>query len=229
MTKILLSSLLLATVVHATEVVNTTEVKTTAESTINETSTETVTEKVSIDGLTASTKDSGWYVGVSTGLLNWGGEVTIDDGYREKTYEVDTEDKPMMLKVGYVTESENRIELYYKSDSIEAEEDGRSLNLYDTSTFGINYQWGISSFSTNEMLPYISVGIGMGSGEIDGSSTDFDAVEVNLGLGVHYQVAQNIDISAGLYRRAIVIGADNSDLVIATALNGIEVGASYHF
>lgn len=204
MTKLLLSSVLLATIVHATE-------------------------NVSTERLTASTKDSGWYVGANIGLLNFGGEVMIDNGYNEETYDVDTEDKPMILKVGYVTESENRIELYFKNDSIEAEEQGTHIDMYDTSTFGINYQWGISSLSTNEMLPYIRVGIGFGSAELEGKTVDFDAIDFDLGLGVHYQVTPNIDLSGGIYRRAVGINSESSDTIIISAVNGIEIGANYHF
>ena len=203
--KLLLSTLLLASVANATE----------------------STESSIVSS--GSTKASGWYAGVGIGVMNWGGEVTIDDGYYDTTYDVDTEDKPMMLKVGYVTESENRIELYFKNDSIEAEEQGTHIDMYDTSTFGINYQWGISSLSTNEMLPYIRVGIGFGSAEAEGATVDLDAIDFDLGLGMHYQVAPNVDLSVGIYRRAVGISSENSDTTIISAVNGIEIGANYHF
>jgi len=210
MNKLFLITLLLITSINAQEPANTE-------------SNQSVTPK------TIKTQHDGWYAGFNMGVINWGGEVIISTGYGDTTYDVDTEDKVMMLQVGYETTSENRIEFYYKTDSIKAKEENRHLDMYDTSTFGINYQWGISSLSTDKLLPYIRVGIGFGSGELKNSTIDFDAVEFDLGVGIHYHVTDTIDISGGLYRRAIAIGNENSDNTIISALNGVEVGANYHF
>ena len=190
--------------------------------------TEIVNKESNTTQVPTSTKNSGFYTGLSMGLLNWGGEVILNDGTTSKTFDVKTKDKPIMLKLGYVTESENRVEVYYKSDSIDVKENS-TFNLYDTSTFGIDYQWGLSSLSTNEMLPYIRVGIGVGSAKIENASADLNAVDVDLGIGIHYQVATSTDISAGLYRRVVGISSDNSDATILSAMNGVEMGINYHF
>jgi hypothetical protein len=216
--RILLVTVLVANVANATEAV----------------SVEANSTKINASGIvpvvtSGSTRNSGWYAGAGIGLINWGGSVTIDNGYRDKTYDVDTEDKPMMLKIGYVTENENRIELYFKNDAIDAEENDEHIDMYDTSTFGINYQWGISSLSTNEILPYIRVGIGFGSADLEGATVDVDAIDFDLGLGVYYDVAPNIDLMVGVYRRAVGISSEESDTTIVSVINGLEFGANYHF
>ena len=218
MKKLLWAAILVGNVANASEAVNV----------------ETNSTKVSASGIVpvvsnASTKASGWYAGVGMGLVNWGGSVTVDNGYSTQTIDNDTEDKPMMLKVGYVTQSENRVELYYKKDSIDTTNASNQDRPFDTSTFGINYQWGLSSLSTNEMLPYIRVGIGFGSGDADWIANDLNAIDFDIGLGVHYQVAPKIDVSAGIYRRAVGISTDNSDDSVIAAMNGVEIGANYHF
>jgi hypothetical protein len=217
MKKILLSSFLLISVLSAEEL-NATDANQSVVS----------TQKIE-DTLGSTTRKSGFYAGVGMGLINFGGEVVIDDGYNDYTYDVDTEDKPMMIKIGYVTSNENRVEVYFKSDSIEADEAGSSINMYDTSTFGINYQWGISSLSTDKILPYIRVGIGFGSADIEGATVDVDAIDFDLGAGIYYEAAQNIDVMAGIYRRAVGVSSDESDTTIISSLNGLEFGVNYHF
>jgi len=129
MTKLLLSSLLTVSIAFATEISN------------------------------INTQLTGWYVGTSIGLTNFGGEVIFDNGDTRETSNVDTTDKPIVLNVGYVTDNDNRIELYYKNDSFEEDSKEGSDKIYETSTFGINYQWGLSSLSSEKFLPYIGVGL----------------------------------------------------------------------
>ena len=208
MTKLLLSSLLTVSVACATEI-------------SNETNTTTATNSPT------NTELTGWYAGASIGLTNFGGEVVFDNGETTKTFNEDTTDKPIILNIGYITDSENRIELYYKNDSFE----GESGDLYDTSTFGINYQWGLSSLSSEKFLPYIGVGLGFGSADFRGVDAD-TTVEFGLSVGMYYTVTPNIDVSAELYRRAVGVTfskPNRSDLSIITAVNGLEFGANYHF
>ena len=170
-----------------------------------------------------NTRSTGWYGGVSMGLANMGGSITLSNNSTSRTFDEDTEDSPKIIKAGYVTKTENRIEAYLKKDSFGDSES----KPFDTSTFGLNYQWGISSLSTDKMLPYIRVGAGIGKAKIEGSNKDFDAAEFDLGAGVHYEVTENMDISTGVYRRAI--GVSHNDDSIITAVNGLEVGVNYHF
>ena len=210
MTKLLLSSLLTVSVACATEISN-----------------ETNTATVPTTSSQTHTQLTGWYAGTSIGLTNFGGEVLIDDGDTSETFDVDTTDKPIILNVGYITDSDNRIELYYKNDSFERD----NASLYDTSTFGINYQWGLSSLSSEKFLPYIGVGLGFGSADFRGVDAD-TTVEFGLSVGMYYTVTPNIDVSAELYRRAVGVTfskPNRSDLSIITAVNGLEFGANYHF
>lgn len=170
-----------------------------------------------------NTRSEGWYGGISMGVANTGGSITVSDGSYSQTFDEDTEDSPKIIKIGKVTKSENRIEAYLKKDSIgDSESKG-----FDTTTFGLNYQWGISSLSTEKMLPYIRVGAGIGKAKMEGSNKEYDAGEFGLGAGVHYEVTENMDISTGVYRRAIAVTNNNKS--IATAFNGFEIGVNYHF
>jgi len=219
MKKILLSSLLLVSAVNAEE--------TTKAVVATDTNQSVISEKVEI--MPSTTRKSGFYAGVGMGLINFGGSVEVDNGYRTTSIDKDTEDKPFSIKVGYLTESENRVELYYKTDSIDTENNLGNARNFDASLFGLNYQWGISSLSSDKLLPYIRLGLGFGSGTADFTTLDLTAVEVDLALGAYYEVAPNIDVSAGIYRRAVVFADDVSDDTIGIALNGIELGATYHF
>jgi opacity protein-like surface antigen len=219
MRKILLSSLLLLSVLNAEE--------STSKMVTTDSNESKASKKVEI--IPTSSRKSGFYAGVGMGLINFGGEVVVDDGYNEYTYDVDTEDKPMMLKIGYITSNENRIEVYFKSDSIEAEENGNNINMYDTSTFGMNYQWGISSLSTEKILPYIRVGLGFGSADLEDTSVDVDAIDFDLGAGIYYDVTSNIDVMTGIYRRAVAISSDQSSTTIISTVNGLEFAVNYHF
>ena len=225
MKKLLLSSLLLVTAINAEEVARTVSEDT------NKTITESKVEKPTSTPLT--TKESGFYLGAGTTVLNFGGSVEVDDGYRTTSIDKDTEEKPFILKLGYLSESENRVELYYKKGSIDTTNNLNISREFDISLFGINYQWGISSLSSDKVLPYIRLGMGFGSGTANYTTHDFVAVEVDLALGVYYKVTPKFDLSAGVYRRAIVLADDNTngttDEIISTALNGIEFGATYHF
>jgi len=216
MTKLLLSSLLTVSVACATEI-------------SNETNTTTATNSPT------NTELTGWYAGASIGLTNFGGEVVFDNGDNTETSNVDTTDKPIVLNVGYVTDNDNRIELYYKNDSFEEDSKEGSDKIYETSTFGINYQWGLSSLSSEKFLPYIGVGLGYGSADLPKEAKPLDAdtaVEFALCVGMYYTVTPNIDVSAELYRRAVVVDFTNSglsDATVATAVNGLEFGVNYHF
>ena len=180
-------------------------------------------------------RHSGWYGGVSAGVANSGGSV-LESSFTWKNDmstlmgfdKGDTKDSKVAIKAGYVTASENRIEVYYKEDSISIDSDIVSVDdIFKTSTLGVNYQWGISSLSTEKMLPYVRVGAGAGTAE----DSDLNVIELDIGAGIHYKMTDNIELSAGLYRRAIMVGEDkdNNDGSIGTVFNGAELGVNYHF
>ena len=169
------------------------------------------------------TQSSKWYAGMSTSVVNMGGSLAEDDGYSSQTYDVDTSDDPLTLKVGYITETQNRIEAYYKNDSFGPEDSSRHI---ETSSFGANYQWGISSLASDKMMPYLRVGGGIGTAEFVGES-DLTMVELDVGAGVHYGMTDNLGLSAGVYRRAIAV-ADDYDNTLAAAMNGAELGINFY-
>jgi len=215
----MLKKILLATVV-VVNVANATEVK-----------------ESGIVDVSSNTKSSGWYAGVGAGIVNWGGSFEVDNGISTTTHNGDVKDSPVLLKMGYITESENRVEVYYKKDSIDTKggDRVREGEMYEISTFGLNYQWGISSLSSEKVLPYIRLGLGFGSSTSNYvEAKDGTVVELDLALGVYSEVATNIDVSAGIYRRAIVTVAENPDIfsddyITGAATNGIEIGLNYHF
>ena len=170
-----------------------------------------------------SMSSSKWYAGISTGVVNVGGNAVVDNGYSNRAFDIDTSDDPLTLKVGYVTESQNRIEVYYKDDSVGFEDD--SIDI-ETSSFGINYQWGISSLASEKMIPYLRVGGGLGSATTEGES-DLTMAEFDMGAGVHYDMTDNLGLSAGVYRRAIAV-ADDYDNTLAAAMNGAELGINFY-
>jgi len=79
------------------------------------------------------------------------------------------------------------------------------------------------------------VGLGYGSADLPKEAKPLDAksaVEFALCVGMYYTVIPNIDVSAELYRRAVVVDFTNSglsDATVATAVNGLEFGVNYHF
>ena len=169
-----------------------------------------------------NSRSSGWYAGLSTSVANVGGSAIVDNGYSNREFDIDTSDDPLTLKIGYVTESQNGIEAYYKDDSISFE--GESLD-FQTSSFGANFQWGISSLSSEKMMPYFRVGGGLGSAKTEGAG-DLTMAEFDMGAGVHYDMTDNLGLSAGVYRRAIAV-TDDYDTV-AAAMNGAELGVNFY-
>jgi len=168
------------------------------------------------------------YLGASTGITNFGGSVdyTYDNGYtsHDYTYDVDTEDTPLKLKVGFLTRNDNRWGFYYKQDNINyANSIGSGL---DITTYGLDGQIGFSSLKNDIVLPYIGWGIGFGSAD---EYDDTSVLEFDLSIGVNYTIS-NFELSTSVYRRAIALyDADNTDSTYIYAFNGIEIGAGFKF
>ena len=179
--------------------------------------------------------DGSWFVGVNLGLTNFGGSFEISDDERTYKFHEDVDSNPFMLKAGYLQNHDNRLEFYYKKDNI----DINGQELFSTSTVGIKSEWGISSLSNNRLLPYFSLGFGVGASSSTLAILDGSVIELDIGLGIHYQVHKNIDATVGFFRRSIlnfVSAVDNSsyydntsDYLSLASVNGIEIGVSYHF
>jgi len=175
-----------------------------------------------------SASDNNIYIGVSTGIANFGGSVdyTYDNGYtsHDYTYDVDTEDTPLKFKVDFLTRNDNRWGFYYKQDNIDyANSIGSGL---DITTYGLDGQIGFSSLKNDIVLPYIGWGIGFGSAD---EYDDTSVLEFDLSIGVNYTIS-NFELSTSVYRRAIALyDADNTDSTYIYAFNGIEIGAGFKF
>jgi opacity protein-like surface antigen len=163
-------------------------------------------------------------VALSYGLMNFGGSYKNDDG----SYDLDTEDTPLMISFSFLSPNDNRWGFYYKSDEVSFSD---RPNSYSTNTFGLLGEIGLSSIKRNigegELLPYVGYGVGYGSADASFNS-DLDVVtfEMDLSVGVNYTI-QSFEVSAALYRRAIsFINDANTDTF---ALNGINIGVGYKF
>ena len=183
-------------------------------------------------------RDGGsWYLGLNLGLMNFGGSFELTDDDRTYKSHEDVDSRPFMFKAGYLQSDDNRLEFYYKKDNI----DIKSYELFTTSTIGIKSEWGISSLKKNAILPYFTLGFGVGSSSSDADIYDDGTViELDIGLGIHYQAHRNVDVTVGLFRRSminIVSGVDDDsyysdeslDYSSLASVNGIELGVSYHF
>ena len=162
------------------------------------------------------------FVGAKYGVMNFGGSAESDN----YTYEGDTTDAPLTLRVGYTASNDNRHALYYKVDEVSI--DGGSD--VTANTIGYSGEIGLSSLKTKvasgNLLPFFGYGIGFGSGEMDNYSEDLTAVEVDISIGLNYKI-ESLEVTADLYRRAIAFSDDYDTLTYA--LNGIELGVNYRF
>ncbi len=146
--------------------------------------------------------------------------------------------EPVEVKIGYKHLNNNRIEVFRRNTDITLE-DGKSGTIV-SKTIGLNYELGVGSLasSNKKVMPFISVGVGWG----DASSTSenvhlktSDSLELDAGVGVHYQLGKHVDTTLGLFRRKITLtekAGNNTDRVftagdITTTM--INVGISYHF
>ena len=181
--------------------------------------------------------DSGIYIGVSSGFLNFGGDSLVlktvkNEKLTNKVTYSDIDNTPTEFKVGYQHFAGNRVEIYAKNNEIDT--DGGDI---DVRTGGINYEFGFSSLSSgSKLLPYLSLGVGSGEASSDKLKKvdDTDVIELHMGFGMHYQVSENI-YAMFAYAHDTIIFDDIKDSVNGnyeisdTATNTIKVGVSYHF
>ena len=100
-----------------------------------------------------------------------------------------------------------------------------------------NYEFGFASLSSgSKLLPYLSLGVGSGKASSDKLKKvdDTNVIEFDMGLGIHYQVNENI-YAMFAYGHDMIIFDDVKDSTNAnyeisnTATNTLKVGVSYHF
>jgi len=181
--------------------------------------------------------NDGIYVGLEGSFLSFGGDdlhmETITGGKStNKTTYRDISNTPISLKLGYQHYIGNRIEVYAKYGELET--DGGDVSV---DTYGVNYEFGFASLATgSKLMPYILLGAGAGEAEssklkkMDGS----DVVEINLGLGFHYQIQENIYGSFGYTNNTMIFtdvkGQNDENFEFSdTTSNTFYVGVGYHF
>jgi len=174
--------------------------------------------------------ENGFYVGIDTTIANFGDQflkVTNKDK-SIKTYK-DIESVHCDLKIGYQHYDGNRVELYYRNNQIDTK-----AGDITTETFGINYEWAFSSLSSQAVTPYLLIGIGGGkaSSKKIKAIDNAEAGEGSLGIGIHYQYNQNVDLQLGY--TATSTGFDNFDNKTVDETSTIDqdkvvLGISYKF
>jgi len=178
-----------------------------------------------------------FYGGIDGGFLSFGGdslhiETVVNDKSQNKQTFSDISGAPITLSAGYQHFNGNRIEIYAKYDDIDT--DGGTIS---TNTYGINYQFGFASLSDGgKLMPYLLIGAGTGTADakkfkkIDNA----DIVEVNLGVGIHYQFSEAIYGSFSYLNNTMIFDnvkdskSNTLDISDLTS-NTLHVGVEYHF
>jgi len=195
---------------------------------------------ISVATAYANPRDDGFYTGISAGVIKLGGdsyeETSISTGTSNTTTYKDVESSSLTLKIGYQHFKNNRVEIYRRRNDIDTDS-----GKVSSDTVGINYEWGFSSLTApnnKKLLPYISFGYGKGSASTNSTRLKLvstDASEVELGLGVHYQIGRHLDTTIGYYHRSTSLDdnhiptASNNFFDANATTNSIEAGVSYHF
>ena len=179
--------------------------------------------------------NNGFYMGVDTAFINIGDD-TLDittydsDGNKKsKKHYKDVTSISYGLKVGYQHFDKNRIEFSVKDTKI-------STNVGDIkgATIGINYEWGFTSFETENILPYLSIGFDGGRAELSKfkfKDKKSDMVSANFGAGIRYNVNQNIDAKIGYLHSSTGFGDfenEKGDLQ-GISQDKLEFGVTYKF
>jgi opacity protein-like surface antigen len=174
--------------------------------------------------------NDGFYVGVDASMISLGDDslkITNKDK-STKTYN-DVESSHANIKVGYQHFKNNRVELYYRCNTLDT-----NAGEIKTKTIGINYEWAFSSLSTEKLTPYVLIGIG--GGETKSSKLkELDKAEVGeatFGLGVHYHFNENIDLQVGYNHISKGFDAFDNKTTDETSTidsDSITLGVAYKF
>ena len=198
--------------------------------------------------LQASPRENGFYVGLSTACCSGASdyfETTADINasgnhvnIKEKPYRNSTI-WPLELKIGYKHYNNNRLELFRRNTDIDVDDGDKGT--ITSKVIGINYEWGFTSLSSKnkKFLPFASLGYGWGNASTRSNQLSLkrsDSHELDLAVGVHYQLGKHFDTTLGLYHRDIILLEDGTQRnvnhvftdgdIAATTLNA---GISYHF
>ena len=177
---------------------------------------------LALSGTMAHATNDGIYIGGSLSLPNINkdiGSIQITDSGTTKYKNI--EHKHYDVKIGYQF-SLGRAELYYRKNTLDIQGDDLS-----TKTYGLNLEIDVDSFASGALIPYVSIGGGMGKVSSNKKSIDKGKLnELNAGVGVHYQVDENIDLQLG-YAYSKMYFKD--DEISDTDQHSLIVGANYKF
>ena len=185
--------------------------------------------------LNATDNSNGFYIGVDTAFINMG-----DDTLDITTYDSDGDKKSKKhykdvtsisygLKVGYQHFDKNRVEVSVKDNKISTD-----VGNIRGVTIGINYEWGFTSFETENILPYLSIGFDGGRAELSKfkfKDKKSDMVSANLGVGIRYKVNKNVDAKIGYLHKSTGFGdfEDEKGDMQGISQDKLEFGVTYKF
>ena len=185
--------------------------------------------------LNATDNSNGFYIGVDTAFINMG-----DDTLDITTYDSDGDKKSKKhykdvtsisygLKFGYQHFDRNRVEVSLNDSKISTD-----VGNIRGVTIGINYEWGFTSFETENILPYLSIGFDGGRAELSKfkfKDKKSDMVSANFGLGIHYDVNENVDAKIGYLHRNTGFGdfEDEKGDIQGISQDKLEFGVTYKF
>jgi len=172
----------------------------------------------------------GIYIGVGSSIMDVGDDsLKVENKDKTKSTYHDISGPFHSIKVGYQHFDKNRVELYFRGHQMEAKEGD-----FNTKSVGINYEWGFTSLASEKLMPYVS--LGLGAGEI--SSSDLKAIdkadmgEIIFGIGVRYQITENIDAQLAYNHTGMIIDNfhdEETDEVSSLCQRNVMLGFNYKF
>ena len=185
--------------------------------------------------LNATDNSNGFYMGLDTAFINIGDDTLdittydSDGNQKSKKHYKDVTSISYGLKFGYQHFDRNRIELSLNDSKISTD-----VGNIKGVTIGINYEWGFTSFQTEHVLPYLSIGFDGGRAELSKfkfKDKKADMVSANFGLGIRYDVNENIDAKIGYLHRNIGFGDFENEKgdIQGITQDKLEFGLTYKF
>ena len=185
--------------------------------------------------LNASDNSNGFYMGVDTAFINMGDDeldITTydsDGNQKSKKHYKDVTSISYGLKFGYQPFDRNRIEVSLTDSKISTD-----VGNIKGVTIGINYEWGFTSFQTEHVLPYLSIGFDGGRAEL--SKFEFkdkkaDMISSTFGAGIRYNVNENVDAKIGYLHSSTGFGdfEDEKGDMQGISQDKLEFGLTYKF
>ena len=179
---------------------------------------------------TTQANSDGVYIGIESSAITFGKDsLKITNKDKSSITHKEIKNTHYNIKIGYQHFKNNRVEVYYRNNNIDTLLGELSQDIY-----GINYEWAFSCLTKNHVTPYLLLGIG--GGEVTSKKLKnlykSEIGEGNFGLGIHYQLNENIDVQVAY--NYIATGFDKFDnkTTDKTSIMGQDsfiLGLSYKF